>query len=271
MQIGKLTTHGPHLKVFVYGFTGAGKTHFAGTALDVDILRPVLYINTDHGELTLLDRIEDDGLIQVIPGDFLELRQVVNAQHPSKYPSFVAAVEKAAGLVLPEKGFQTLILDDLSETHWMALEKVISFAVADRATKGKTHSADVAELGDYGRARIWMHKLLNAMRALPMHIIVIAKAERVRDEVTGKLVTQPSLFGKVVYEVGAFFDLVGLLTTIESKETEGKTIRRIHWSLGDKADGKERLGLPGSFLEEPTVARIFERSARLQTLLKKEK
>ncbi|HUW10487.1 MAG TPA: hypothetical protein VM537_12220 [Anaerolineae bacterium] len=35
MQIGKLTIHGPYLKMFIYGFTGAGKTHFAGTALDM--------------------------------------------------------------------------------------------------------------------------------------------------------------------------------------------------------------------------------------------
>jgi len=270
MQIGKLTTHGPDLKMFIYGFTGAGKTHFAGTALDMDIMRPVLFVNTDHGQLTLLDRADDDGLIQVIPKDYIELRQVVISQRRDKYPAFTEAVAKS-GLVLPKDGFRTLILDDLSSTHWLALMKVIGYSVSDREAKGKDRSEDIAELGDYGRARIWMHKLLNELRSLPMHVIVTAKAERVRDETTGKLITQPLLFGKVTHEAGAFFDFVGLLTAVEAKQEEDLVIRRrLYWALGDRADGKERLGLPGSFLENPSVAKIFNRSTRLQTLLKEQ-
>lgn len=271
MQIGRLTTHGPYLKMFVYGYTGTGKTHFAGSALDVDILRPVLFINTDRGELTLLDRADDPGLIQVIPSDFIELRQVVAAQHPKRYPQFVEAVEDASSLKLPPDGFRTVILDDLSETHWLALEKVIGYAIADRQAKGRTHSDDIAELADYGRARIWMHKLLNELRGLSMHVIVTAKAERVQDQTTGKLITQPLLFGKIAHEAGAFFDLVGLMRSAEAKDDEEVTIRRrMYWAPGDRADGKERLGLPGTFLDEPTVAKIFERSSRLQILLKEQ-
>lgn len=266
MKIGTLTTHGPYLKVLVYGLTGKGKTHFAGTSLDVDILRPVLYLNTDGGQLTLLDRADDAGLIQVIPDTFIEARQIVASLRTKvKYASFRDGIMSATGMDLPF-GFRTLIVDDLSSLYWLALERVIQQAVV----KKSSHDDDIAELRDYQRARIWFHRLLNEMRALPMHVITTAKAERVRDESSGKLIVQPLIAGKLSQEVGAFFDLVGYLTSSISKKPEGGIIRKIHWEMGDRADAKERLGLSGTFLQNPTIAKIFEKSSRLQTLLNKQ-
>ena len=264
MQIGKLTTHGPYLRVLVYGFTGKGKTHFAGTALDVEMLRPMMYINTDGGQLTLLDRAEDDGLIQVIPNSYKELRQVIYAQRHDKYGAFKEQVESASDLVLPEDGFQTIVIDDLCATYWLALHAVITQAIA----KKDSHDADMATLQDYGRARIWIHKLLTALVKLPAHIIVTAKAERIRDESTGKLVIQPLMAGKLANEVGAFFDLVGLLTTIISEEEV--VTRRMIFEAGDRADAKSRLGLPGTYLDDPTAQKLFQLSPRLRKLLDKE-
>src|SRR5690606_6666344 len=96
-------------------------------------------------------------------------------------------------------------------------------------------------------------------RDLPMHVIITALAQEVRDERDGSVTVKPSLPGKLADEVAGFLDIVGYLGTSE-RTIDGKRIiiRQMLAQPMGKYIAKDRSDRLGQYIEEPTMTKILD-------------
>jgi hypothetical protein len=106
MPVQKISQTVPYLKVLIYGDSGAGKTWLAGSAADVEAMRPVLFVDLESGVLSIRDR--DVDLLPVRShADLQELSDLIS--NPS-----------------PEDGedepYRTVVIDSLTELYALNME-----------------------------------------------------------------------------------------------------------------------------------------------------
>src|SRR5690606_7843848 len=104
-----------------------------------------------------------------------------------------------------------------------------------------------------------MRKLLRHFRDLPLHVIMTALSQEVKDETDGSITVKPALPGKLADEVSAMLDIVLYLASVETREN-GKTtmIRRALTASTRKFVAKDRSGRLPQTIDNPTVSGILD-------------
>ena len=88
-----------------------------------------------------------------------------------------------------------------------------------------------------------------------MHTIITALAATDKDAKTGKMMTRPSLSGKLAMEIGGFVDIVLYLYTTVADDD----IMRLALSAGtDKEIAKDRSDSLPVILQNPDMTKIYE-------------
>jgi AAA domain len=144
--------------------------------------------------------------------------------------------------------YETVILDSLSEIA----EKVLAYEMGQNKDPRKA----------YGQMADTMVELVKSYRDLPgRNVVMIAKVEKQKDELEGKILLSPSfpgqqLSGKLPY----LFD--ELLYMRADRGTDGEVVRSLQTQTDWSVMAKDRSGCLDSF-ETPDLSVIFTKIAGL--------
>lgn len=251
----ELPENSEHLNMIIYGDTGTGKTHLAGTAIDFPESSPALLIDFEGGTKTLHGRNID----VTRPKNWKEIQDI--------YEYFLYDNDK----------YKCVILDPLTE-----LQKKYSmgFVTGEMTedSEGKSIYTSLEEAMaptrmDWMRSGEQMRKVIRAFRDLAylddvdrrVHVIMTA-LEKYDEK---KNVVAPQLPGALGIECGAMVDILARLSrqTVEvtDEETgEPKTIIRRHLLTDQHVDefdvkylAKNRGNRLGQAMWDPTIAKIL--------------
>jgi len=206
------------IKSLIYGESGSGKTTLCGTAPDPIIL------SAEAGLLALRRKS--------IP--VIEIKTMTDLEEA--YLWLLKAKEA--------EQFQTACLDSLSEIGEVVLATEIRRAKDPRQA--------------YGELITKMTQLIRSFRDLPRkHVVMLAKVEPFKDEMTGIVKYGPSMPGnKLSPQLPYFFDQVYRLGV--AKTPEGKPYRFIQTELDLQHVAKDRSGSLAA-IEPPDLTHIFNK------------
>ena len=233
LPIVKPSTAMQHLKILVYGYPGVGKTVFAATANDDKRTSPALLIDLEGGTLSIADKNID--VVRVT--EFKQLSEVYQYLRNGSH-------------------YKTVIIDSLTEVQKLNMYEILQQAVAANPAR----DPDIPRIDEWGKSVEQMRRLVRYFRDLPMHVIITALAQEVRDERDGNITVKPALPGRLSDEVSGFLDIVGYLGVLEKAVgEEHRVIRQMLTRPMGKFIAKDRSGKLDQFIEEPTVAKLLDR------------
>lgn len=213
----------PYAKIMIFGGSGIGKT------LASCIAKKALVVNCEGGLLCLekyKDYFEMLGLDVCKPESMDDLLDL-----------FVMLKDT-------DHGYETVILDSLTEIQKMSLEHIM----ASPKHKG---DPDTPSLQDYGINTNQVRKLVRVFRDLPMHVVFTALDIESKDDTDGTLRMMPLLTPKLQEEVMGYMDIVGYL--FMSADEDGKPVRKLLTQPTGKYRAKDRSGTLGIGLVNPTM------------------
>ena len=208
-------------KILVFGASGAGKTTLCATAPG-----KTLIISMEAGLLSIKDK---DNVTAIEVKEASEIEE--NAQ-------------------LLESGkldYDTVCLDSVTEMSEILL------------ASEKARSKDPRRA--YGEVIEVMTRTMRRFRDLKIHVIFVAKEDKIRDEQTGVFHHQPMMVGaKLPVQIPYFFDEVLALRTFTEENEDGKKIinRWLQTTIGDNYTAKDRSGKLETF-EEPNLTHVINK------------
>ena len=209
------------VKALVYGKAGSGKTVLCGTAP-----KPVI-ISAESGLLSLRKTAPDTPVIEIKTLDDLT----------DAYRWATEAKEAA--------DFWTVCLDSLSEIG----EVVLSNAKANAKDPRQAYGELIERMG----------VLVRSFRDLAgKHVLMTAKQEQVRDEMTGTVSYGPSMPGnKLQQQLPYFFDEVFHLGVYDTPDGENR-YRALKTAPDFQHEAKDRSGVLDP-VEEPDFGKVVDK------------
>jgi hypothetical protein len=120
---------------------------------------------------------------------------------------------------------------------------------------------DLPGIDQHGKNAFKLRKIIRLFRDLPMHFICTTLEKEVKDEASGKLFLRPSLPGKLANEAGAYFDIVGRMTTrfVEAEKGKGDRVieRVLQVQPTDRVIAKDRTRRLGFEVVNPTLGSMM--------------
>jgi hypothetical protein len=241
LQIEKVEERSPNFNLMIYGRSGVGKTYLAATAIAVQEMRRVLFIDVEGGTMTLRKTMSDVELVRVTT--WKSVQDVYN--------------ELCAG----GHGFNTVILDSLTEIQKFNMSQIMQNLV----DSGKEQDADVPSLREWGKNLEQTRRFVRAFRDLPVNVIFTALEREDKDRM-GRPIRLPSLSGKMAQEVAAFLDIVLYYAV---KEVDGEQVRVLQSAATESTVAKDRSGMLPPAMVNPDMATLYDLIVR-QTAKKSE-
>lgn len=235
LKITKVQNRTNFLNILIYGDSGVGKTHLAGSCDEVPDLRPVLTIDFEGGTESLVRNFPDVEQVRVTT--WQEMQAVYDELHRGQH------------------GYQTVILDSLTEIQKFNMYSIMEELVADKPDR----EIDVPSMREWGRNLEQMRRFVRAFRDLPMNTVFTALKKEDKNEKTGMVTTLPSLSGKLAGEVAAFLDIVVYYYMKQVTEDDKKVDKRVLLSAKTETIiAKDRTGALPLVLVEPSMKTIFD-------------
>lgn len=207
--------HAGKLKVFVYGFSGAGKTTLAKT------LPNCLVISAESGLLSLAG----SGV------DYIDISQ------------------DDAGNVIPKEKridrlaevYKWLLTDEAKKYEWVMLDSLteVGQCLVDRMKREYPDRKDALPMwGEYAQK---MRDLVKSFRDLPCHNVVVISLAVIDKDENGKRFAAVDLQGSISQKLAGFFDWFLFLHT--TKQEDGTVKRELICQPEDWVLAKARSGL----------------------------
>lgn len=219
-----------YMNVLIYGESGAGKSHLAGTATLVPEMCPVVYLDVEDGSMTIRQNFDQSKV---------EIRSI------EKWKD----IEKQVRKVRDGEQFATVVLDNATEAQ--------NFDFAEMLGENLDSIDDDSQpaWGDYSISLNHMTKMARSLRRTKMHVIVTAWA---KEEVNAKgelSKISVQLSNKVAKQFPGHFDSCFYLYTERRK---GRTCRTLLTEDGALAQARTRVrGMPEK-IEDPTMQKVFD-------------
>ena len=208
-------------KILVFGASGAGKTTLCATAPG-----KTLIISMEAGLLSIKDK---DNVTAIEVKEASEIEEIAQLLESGKLD------------------YDTVCLDSVTEMSEILLASEKARSKAPRRAYG-----EVIEV---------MTRTMRRFRDLKIHVIFVAKEDKIRDEQTGVFHHQPMMVGaKLPVQIPYFFDEVLALRTFTEENEEGKKIinRWLQTTIGDNYTAKDRSGKLETF-EEPNLTHVINK------------
>jgi len=199
MQILKSQIVLKTLNILVYGQSGVGKTVFCSTAPNP------LFLDAEGGLLSIkhsVDFIKIDSL--------QKLREVYSFLREEKH------------------NYQTVVIDSLTEVVKYVLDSIV-----------QERNVELPTLREWGILSESIRKIVRLFRDLPMNLLVTCLTSEQKDESTGKIHINPSVFGKLEKELPAYFDIVLYMHSAKDPKT-GEIKRGLLTESTEKYVAKDR-------------------------------
>jgi len=207
-----------YARALIIGEMGSGKTHFANT------FPKGFWIDTDYGMSTTKDSMTAKTApgVRLFPGD-------------PAYQTIMAMLNDAKSRKPPLDQYETIVLDGLTSLSRLLLWE-ISGGNLDPKTGGKP------SYDEYGSLKVRLSGIINALQAVPYHVVVTALTEIDKDEVTGSYVGLINTVGSFGKDVGAMFDEVYYVEKRRAKSNEpGEAVHEFHTEYHPRFAVKSRL------------------------------
>lgn len=224
-------TDGPTLfNILVYGESGSGKTTLAGSADAVPEMRRVLIIDVEGGTLSLRTRYPNVESVRI--KSWQDMQRVYDE------------------LYLGTHGFNTIVLDSLTEIQKMSMDTIMRKLVEQHEERDQ----DVPGIREWNINIEQTRKFVRLFRDLPINTIFTALSKTDKNPRTGVSKTKPYLSGKVADEVAGFLDIVAYLYT---KEVDGAQKRMLLCGATQDNVAKDRTDRLQQVIIEPTMSTIW--------------
>lgn len=221
------------VKALVYGNSGIGKTTLSATAP-----KPVI-ISAENGLLSLNKKNLEKLFGAAAPGISYEI-PVIKVKD-------MATLQEAynwCANIANHQYFETVVIDSISEIGEVVLNN------AKRTVKDPRQA--------YGQLIEQMENIIRSFRDLPgKHVIMLAKEEWVKDEITGVTTRSPSMPGsKLGQKLPYFFDEVFRLAT--NKDAQNNDYRYLLTQPDLQNIAKDRSGSLDK-MEMPHIANFINK------------
>lgn len=278
-QIVTMQSREKWLKMLVYGKHGTGKTELVASAVDVPEMNDVLMVDSDKGELTIIDsrRIKNGTKINHIEVTHIKQLGLVHdylkahckhrdENNEEKLYSLQAQVTGYSVEELKQMGppprYRTVILDSLTEIDSLSNYSILGLDPA-KIMAGDMADIDTAGWPEFRKNNEMIKMLMRAYRDLPIHVLYTAAESWTQDE-TKKFHYSPAMTGKLSAQVQGFMDIVGYLVTATPEENKDAP-RRLYVqpvNTGSRFDAKNRRSaFRGSYFDDPLMADIMKKTA----------
>lgn len=258
------------LKLLIYGTYGVGKSTLAGSAVDVEQMRDVLYIDAEGGDLALQDNP------RVCQPDEIEHVRVTNFMQVARVQEFLKAhcsrrdrgdLEGMRNVEAMLKGcspsdikkpreFRTVLTDSVTEIEQYCMYGLLKVDPGSIVT-GAADEIDVARFDEYKKQNMMLLTLIKAFRDLPIHVISVCSQAYTQDELK-RFHYGPQMTGKLSSQIQGAFDVVGFLKA-GTPEADGVSPRRLYVQPIDRFDAKCRLaGFKEPYIEDPTMSSLMK-------------
>lgn len=218
----------------VYGDWGTGKTMLLGTAQDHPATSPALVLDIEAGSSTLRHRPDVD-VVRVS-----SVKQLME--------QYKELEEDAAG---GNPHYKFLGIDSLTELQKLDMSDIMRGVVK----RDSERDPDVPSMREWGKGANHMRQIVRAFRDLPYNVAFTALVARDQDDQSGAVKYGPDLPGKLKGQIPGFLDVVGYLHTVTEKD---EITRRLLVQPTQKYAAKDRLGVGGPVIENPTIPMLFE-------------
>lgn len=218
------------MNILVFGSSGAGKSHLAGTATQVPEMCPVIYLDVEDGSMTIKQNFDQSKV---------EVRRI------DKWKDIAKNVRK----IRTGEHFRTVVLDNATEAQ--------NFDFADMLGEDLDSIDDDSqpERGDYNVSLNHMTKMARSLRRSKLHVIVTAWEREEVDEKGNPSKISVQLSKALSKQFPGHFDSVFYLYT---DRRGGKNRRLLLTENGNLAQARTRVrGMPEK-IEEPTMQEIFD-------------
>jgi len=225
----------PWLNCLFYGPPGAGKTYLAATAQDHPATSPVLVLDVEGGTATLRHR-PDIMVVRIKQiGDLVKVHSEI-----------LKAVESGD----PDAP-KTTVVDSLTELQKLDMNDIMRALIQQHTDR----DPDVPSQREWGKSSNHVRQIVRKFRDLPTNVIFTALDKTDVNMDTGSTRTLPNLPGKLAGEVPGFLDVVGYLHTDIEK---GKIERRLQVQPTARVTAKDRLGVLGQVMVNPTIPTMWD-------------
>lgn len=231
LPISKVKEQEPYFNMLVYGESGVGKTRLAGSSDAVPEMRRVLFIDVEGGSLTLKSCYPEVDVLRV--KSWSDMQNVYDE------------------LYLNQHGFNTIVIDSLTEIQKMSMDKIMR----RRVEENEEADADVPGIREWNINLEQTRKFVRLFRDLPVNTIFTALVKLDKNMRTGATRRKPSLSGKVADEVAAFLDIVVYLY---SKEVGDENKRMLLTGQTEDTVAKDRSNHLPMIIEDPTMETLFK-------------
>jgi len=227
-----------HMKVFIYGANGCGKTVLAAQAPG-----PLLADCDKEGAMSLLN-------------------------HPSlkNTPTFpVRSIYAVEQLILRLKQgvkeldfVETLIIDPFDDLVYRGLSDQVRGTQFVGTNNAERQNQYLAEGYDYNVNTERFHQMMDDIKALDRHVILTAHVQEKEDKATGRTLIRSNITPKLATIIGGAVSLVGYMQF--DLDTGRRTLQT---APSNTVTAKTRLHLPG-IMENPSFNSILEAFNKLK-------
>ena len=240
----------PNMNILVYGAPGSGKTHLAA---EIASKRMTLLYDIDLGASTVnkFPKKIKDNLVILQHTEFADLNKIyqmlLNNNTAEKWNQFFT--QNKINIKI-DKPFEAVIIDSLSELQ-RQMERELS-ATTLSAKMSSIQNIKPLRIQDWGAISDLTESVVaDAFGRLPLIFVATAHEQMIENENMEEVFGTPKLRGKLAFDIGKHFDLVGRLTT-------AKTGQRVLYTKPEKKwQAKSREKTDGVIVN-PNLNKIIE-------------
>lgn len=224
-------------RCLIMGEFGSGKTYFANT------FPAPFFIDIDHGMTTTKHSVTSkpaDG-IALFKGDRI-------------YDTIMSLLNDAQSKRPPLDQYQTIVLDGLTALSRLLLLEIMGGEMDPK--KGAKPDYDA-----YGSLKVRLTSIINAIQAVPFHVVITALTEIEKDEASGSFVGAINTVGSFSKDVGSMVDECYFIDKRRARAAEpGDVVYEVHTEYHPRFAVKSRLQpaakIPSKVVN-PTFAALY--------------
>ena len=228
----------PNMNILVYGAPGSGKTHLAA---EIATKRMTLMYDIDLGASTVNKFPKEirNNLVILQHTEFADLNKIyqmlLNNNTAEKWNQFF--VKNNINIKI-DKPFEAVVIDSLSELQRQMERELSATTLSDKLSS--IQNIKPLRIQDWGAISDLTESVVaDAFGRLPLIFVATAHEQMIENENMDEVFGTPKLRGKLAFDIGKHFDLMGRLTTAKTGQRVLYTKPEKKWQAKsrDKTDG----------------------------------